>query len=498
MKRKRCAQVPVPDTRRLRNRIRISNGYVADLNGRHQLSWVNPGVGDPSTKQPHRAALILARGGSKGIPLKNIKVLAGVPLIGWVVRAALDSDVIDSVWVSTDHDEIEQVARTCGAKVHRRTPEVSKDSSSSLETIKEFIQHRPEVDIVCHIQATSPCLHPFHITGALQKITEQGYDCVFSVVRRHNFRWTEVKKEGERTKPLNIKPGYRPRRQDWPGELYENGSFYFYTKEAVEKGLPEELKWGYYEMLPEYSVDIDVDIDWPVAEQRILRFGYFGEKKKTDIRLFLCSVSGCLTNGQIHVSVSGEQFVGINSRDLAGIRILQREDIEVILISNVNETVSKDLLETISKQTGCHVMEKKDLECLMKVKNMQKDEVAFMGAECEDVEIMTQVGLNAVPPDAPVSRLIAANFTCQRPAGHGAVFEFAQYILQMKKKTQVADEHEDINNIHAAFTPTAFQVSKSRQPRLVCRLNGLKVRQRQNPLLVGGASANAVVCLQDE
>nr|XP_055047599.1 N-acylneuraminate cytidylyltransferase B-like [Misgurnus anguillicaudatus] len=429
----------------------VPNGYVADLVGMHQLSGVNPGVGDPSTKHPHRAALILARGGSKGIPLKNIKVLAGVPLIGWVVRAALDSDVIDSVWVSTDHDEIEQVARTCGAKVHRRTPEVSKDSSSSLETIKEFIQHRPEVDIVCHIQATSPCLHPYHITGALQMITEHGYDCVFSVVRRHNFRWTEVNnKEGERTEPLNIDPAYRPRRQDWPGELYENGSFYFYTREAVEKSLKEVGKWGYYEMLPEYSVDIDVDIDWPVAEQRILRFGYFGEKKKTEIRLFLCSVSGCLTNGQIYVSVSGEQFVAINGRDLAGIRMLQREDIEVILISNVNEMVSKDLLKTISKQTGCHirlVMEKKDLECLMKEKNMQKDEVAFMGAECEDVEIMTQVGLNAVPPDAPVSRLIAADFTCQRPAGHGAVFELAQYILQMKKKTQVADEHEDINNI---------------------------------------------------
>ncbi|KTF84741.1 hypothetical protein cypCar_00046522 [Cyprinus carpio] len=84
-----------------------------------------------------------------------------------------------SVWVSTDHDEIERVARVWGAKVHRRSPEVSKDSSSSLETIQEFIRLRPEVDIVCHIQATSPCLHPHHIREALQMITEQGCDCVF-------------------------------------------------------------------------------------------------------------------------------------------------------------------------------------------------------------------------------------------------------------------------------------------------------------------------------
>ncbi|XP_055062917.1 N-acylneuraminate cytidylyltransferase B-like [Misgurnus anguillicaudatus] len=418
----------------------------------NRCAHVNPGVCDPYFKHPHRAALILARGGSKGIPLKNIKVLAGVPLIGWVVRAALDSDVIDSVWVSTDHDEIERVARIWGAKVHRRSPEVSRDSSSSLETIQEFIRLRPEVDIVCHIQATSPCLHPYHIREALQMITEQGYEYVFSAVRRHQFRWTEVnKKEGKSTCPLNIDPAYRPRRQDWPGELYENGSFYFYTREVLEKSLQQMDKRAYYEMLPEHSVDIDVDIDWPVAEQRVLRFGYFGEKKKTEVRLFLCRVSGCLTNGQIYMSVSGEQFVAINGRDLAGIRMLQKEDIKVILISSVNETVSKALLKTISQQTGCDIkldMEKKDLECLMKETNMQKEEVAFMGAECEDVEIMTQVGLNAVPPDAPVSHLIAADFTCQRPAGHGVVFEFAQYILQMKKKTESQINQDSIDRIN--------------------------------------------------
>ncbi|EPQ19948.1 N-acylneuraminate cytidylyltransferase [Myotis brandtii] len=74
----------------------------------------------------HLAALILARGSSKGIPLKNIKHLAGVPLIGWVLLAALDSGVFQSVWVSMDHDEIENVAKQCGAQVHRRSSEVSK------------------------------------------------------------------------------------------------------------------------------------------------------------------------------------------------------------------------------------------------------------------------------------------------------------------------------------------------------------------------------------
>uniref|UniRef100_UPI001EAF6E49 N-acylneuraminate cytidylyltransferase-like n=1 Tax=Oncorhynchus gorbuscha TaxID=8017 RepID=UPI001EAF6E49 len=221
-----------------------------------------------SGEKRHIAALILARGGSKGIPLKNIKMLAGVPLIGWVLRAAVDSKQFDSVWVSTDHDDIEKVAKAWGAQVHRRSPEVSKDSSSSLDTIQEFARLNPEVEVICHIQATSPCLHPFHLKEALEMITKQGFTSVFSVVRRHHFRWQEVKKGGSvATQPLNLDPCNRPRRQDWDGELCENGSFYIYTRATIERGL-QGGKWVYYEMLPEYSVDIDVDIDWPVAEQR--------------------------------------------------------------------------------------------------------------------------------------------------------------------------------------------------------------------------------------
>ncbi|XP_052399634.1 N-acylneuraminate cytidylyltransferase B-like [Carassius gibelio] len=417
----------------------------------NMIDEVISGVCDPSARKPHRAALILARGGSKGIPLKNIKNLAGVPLIAWVLRAALDSEVFESVWVSTDHDEIERVARVWGAKVHRRSPEVSKDSSSSLETIQEFIRVRPEVDIICHIQATSPCLHPHHIREALQMITEQGCDYVFSVVRRHQFRWEEVdKKDDKNPKSPNLDVARRPRRQDWRGELYENGSFYFSTRKAWENGLKQLEKMAYYEMLPEYSVDIDVDIDWPVAEQRVLRFGYFGREEKAVVRLFLCKVSGCLTNGQIFTSVSGEDHVAINARDVAGIQMLQRDNIEVILMTSVNELLSRALLEKVAQLAGCGLrfgeqLDGLEVQWLMKEKKLRWDEVAFMGSESEDREILSQVGLNGVPSDAPVADLIAAKYMCQRPAGNGAVREFAEYILMLKKKSLMPVHQENID-----------------------------------------------------
>ncbi|XP_036431225.1 N-acylneuraminate cytidylyltransferase B, partial [Colossoma macropomum] len=403
---------------------------------------------------PHKAALILARGGSKGIPLKNIKVLAGVPLLGWVVRAALDSELLDSVWVSTDHDEIERVAKQWGAQVIRRSPEVSRDSSSSLDTIQEFLKLRPEVDIVCHIQATSPCLHPYHIKEALQMITDEGYDSVFAVVRRHQFRWSEVKKEeGKNPTPLNLNTAKRPRRQDWPGEICENGSFYFTKREILEKGLQQGGRIAYYEMLPEHSVDIDVDIDWPIAEERVLRFGYFGREKPGEFRLLLCSLSGCLTDGQIYYSVSGEQLVSINSRDLTAIRMLQNENTEVILISSSGDPVPKALAEKLAQDAGCTLMygvERKqpEVEHLMNERGLQWKDVAYLGTDMQDIDCLARAGLSGVPPHAVAAAVFAAKYTCCNPAGRGALWEFADHILLLKKMANSKTDEDYIDRMN--------------------------------------------------
>ncbi|XP_076862800.1 N-acylneuraminate cytidylyltransferase A [Brachyhypopomus gauderio] len=385
----------------------------------------------------HVAAVILARGGSKGIPLKNIKILAGVPLIGWVIRPALDSKVFDSIWVSTDHDEIERVANEWGAQVHRRSAEVSKDTTSSLETIQEFCRAHTEVDIICNIQATSPCLHPRHLKQAVEMMTKHGYDSVFSVVRRHHFRWQEVKVLSE-TAPLNLNPAKRPRRQDWDGELCENGSFYFTTKELVHKGILQGGKMAYLEMDPEYSVDIDIDIDWPVAEQRVLRFGYFGNDDPKSVRLLLCNVSGCLTDGQVSLSTAGEEIVSLNSSDLAAIKLLQRENIEVILLTSSENPIPVTLADELHKKMNCEVKFLKEgkqveVERLMLEKKLEWKEVAYIGNDKLDVGCLKQAGLSAVPLDAPMMVLHAAKYHCQSVAGRGAVREFCEYILQWKK-----------------------------------------------------------------
>ncbi|XP_060942852.1 N-acylneuraminate cytidylyltransferase-like [Limanda limanda] len=404
----------------------------------------------------HVAALILARGGSKGIPLKNIKTLAGVPLISWALRAAGDSAMFHSVWVSTDHDEIEKVAKSWGAKVHRRSPEVSRDTSTSLETIQEFVRLNPEVDVICNIQATSPCLHPFHVKEALEMITLQGYDSVFSVVRRHQFRWQEVKKRyGELTKPLNLDPANRPRRQDWNGELCENGSFYFTTRDLIMKeGLLQGGKVGYYEMLPEYSVDIDVDIDWPVAEQRVLRYGYFGLVALEVVRLMFCNVSGCLTEGRIFLSISGKEMVSINTRDTVGIRMLQKEEVEVVLLMSSEDPMTQ-LVNQLSERTGCKIIQVGEeplnvLKAIVEQRKLEWKDVAYMGSDKADVNCLSLAGLSAVPGNAPRVAINAAKYTCHAVGGMGAVREFAEHILlqREKAKSQKKQDRIDLKSVH--------------------------------------------------
>ncbi|XP_030609504.1 N-acylneuraminate cytidylyltransferase A-like [Archocentrus centrarchus] len=392
------------------------------------------------SNQSHVAAVILARGGSKGIPLKNIKMLAGVPLIGWVLRAAVDSGVFDSVWVSTDHKDIKEVAKAWGAQVHQRSAEVSRDSSSSIEAIQEFLDAHKEVGIVCNIQATSPCLHPHHVKNAVEKITVQGYDSVFAVVRRHQFRWKEVNEGScEQTVALNLDPAKRPRRQDWAGELYENGSFYFAKRDLiVNEGLLQGGKISYFEMEAKYSVDIDVDIDWPVAEQRVLSYGYFGKETPEVVRLMFCNVSGCLTDGKIFISASGEEMVSVNTRDATGLSMLQKEQVEVILLTSEEDPIDSTLLKKIADRMKCKVEKVgkeplNDLQKIVKDKKLDWKDVAFMGFDHADVKCLNLAGLSAVPGDAPDVALKAAKHICQCSGGSGAVREFVERILRQKR-----------------------------------------------------------------
>jgi len=219
-------------------------------------------------------AVIPARGGSVSVPLKNIKELGGRPLLDWCVRSALDSGCFAEVWVSTDHDGIAAVAEKSGARVHRRAAETATNTASTESALVDFVNAHPEYEILCLIQATSPLLTPEHFKEGFQMFEKVGADSLVTAVRAHRFLW-EVDAETGEAKAKNYQPQKRPRRQDWNGELVENGAFYLTTKAQFDVTQCRlGGKMALYEMPEHTFVEIDSPTDWQILEGLAKEHGY--------------------------------------------------------------------------------------------------------------------------------------------------------------------------------------------------------------------------------
>ncbi|KAJ0176999.1 hypothetical protein K1T71_007008 [Dendrolimus kikuchii] len=190
--------------------------------------------------------LILARGGSKGIRLKNLQTVARESLICRAVRIAKTAGFYD-VTVSTDHPLIALESIKCNSTVYRRSYITATDWAPSIWGVAEFLSTRPDVTTVVLIQATSPFIYPEKIREAVTKLNHPiPYDCVFSVERSFKLRWNH---ENGKIYPLNFNTQNRPRRQSWAGELVETGAFYITRKELILKGYFQNTKLVYYKVL---------------------------------------------------------------------------------------------------------------------------------------------------------------------------------------------------------------------------------------------------------
>jgi CMP-N-acetylneuraminic acid synthetase len=168
--------------------------------------------------------IILARGGSKGIPQKNIIDIKGRPLIDYTIKAALNS-LANDVWVSTDCSDIAFISKKSGAKTINRPKEISGDKNKSEEALLHFANN-VDFDILIFIQPTSPLLLPEDINKGIQMI--KNYDSIFSAYKEH---W--VPRWNTDYTPYLWNTNNRPMRQDMPEKYVENGALYITTKQAL-------------------------------------------------------------------------------------------------------------------------------------------------------------------------------------------------------------------------------------------------------------------------
>jgi len=215
-------------------------------------------------------ALIPVRGGSKGLPGKNIKVLNEKPLVAWSIESALSSKNITDVYVSTDSKEIQKIAEEFGAKApYIRPKEISGDTATTESAVMHFIDwcqsNHIVIDNIVLMQATSPIRTPGSIDKAIKLFEKEESDSLLTVVKAHKFIWKNPHAPASNYDYLN-----RPRRQDIKiedREYFENGSFYI-TKLTTYKKFQNRLggNISLFEMSEEESVDIDSEIDFKIAE----------------------------------------------------------------------------------------------------------------------------------------------------------------------------------------------------------------------------------------
>tara|TARA_Y100000996_G_scaffold411960_1_gene397070 strand:+ start:2926 stop:3564 length:639 start_codon:yes stop_codon:yes gene_type:complete len=206
-------------------------------------------------------SIILARGGSKGIPDKNIIDLNGRPLIYYSINAAQNAE-ISEVWVSTDSKKIAMVAKQYGAKILDRPKTLATDISSSEDALNHFSQNI-DFDIMVFIQPTSPLLYSDDIVKGLDLIKQGNYDSIFSVYKEHWIpRWDL------NVKPINWSITNRPRRQDVDEKYVENGAFYITTKEQfLNSGIRYGGRIGVVEMPMQRSFQVDTYKDLDIIKK---------------------------------------------------------------------------------------------------------------------------------------------------------------------------------------------------------------------------------------
>jgi CMP-N,N'-diacetyllegionaminic acid synthase len=226
--------------------------------------------------------LVPARGGSKGIPRKNVRLLAGRPLLAYTAEAASQATRLDRVILSSEDDEIADVGRQCGLEVpFRRPPELASDDTPTLAVVRHALDWLEErgaiIDAVCLLQPTNPLRNGSDIDACIELCERSGADAVVTILPlppEHNPHWVYFRStEGE----LRLATGEQspiPRRQDLPPAFHRDGSIYVTRCDVVrsQNSLYGRRLVG-YPMESSRSVNLDTPEDWERAEARLVSAG---------------------------------------------------------------------------------------------------------------------------------------------------------------------------------------------------------------------------------
>jgi YrbI family 3-deoxy-D-manno-octulosonate 8-phosphate phosphatase len=394
-------------------------------------------------------AIVPARGGSKSIPRKNARPFAGHPLVAYSIVAGLQADRVDRVIVSTDDDEIADIARQYGAEVpFVRPAELAQDQTEDLPVFQHALNwldehegYRPRV--VVQLRPTSP-LRPVGLVdravGLL--LTDDGADSVRGVVPSGQNPYKMWRKTDEgRLQPLLIDgppEAYNQPRQLLPATYWQTGHIDAIRASTIlEKGsMSGEYIVG-VEIDPRFTVDIDTESDWRRAETLLLG----GELECVDpsnprrplpaaVKLVVLDFDGVLTDNRVWLDGDGHEWVAANRSDGWGIGRLRKHGIQVVVLSTETDPVVAARCRKLGIEAVQGVEIKPPaLQALLRKHGTEAADAIYVGNDTNDVPCFPLVGCALAPADGHPMARRAADRVLKARGGHGAVRELCDLLL---------------------------------------------------------------------
>ena len=376
-------------------------------------------------------AFIPARGGSKSIPLKNIKMFCGKPLIYWNLLSLQNSSV-DKIIVATDSNQIKNIVLSFSfskVEVYNRNYENATEEASSESVMLEYIEsiNMQDSDTFMLVQATSPFTQTNHFDEALELF--KSFDSVVSCSITKRFFWNE------NGVALNYDINKRKRRQDFKGTLIENGAFYINSVKNIKENKNRITgKIGIYRM-PEYtSVELDEELDWLIAEK--IMYKYIIKNKKSNInniKIVLSDVDGVLTDAGMYYSENGDEIKKFCVYDGMAFKILQDHGYKVGIITTEDMNLNRRRAKKLNLDYDFHGINDKlnVVKKLCKKENIDINQVAYIGDDINCFELLSNVGIAACPLNA-VSDIknIPGIIHLNEKGGDGVFREFINYLIK--------------------------------------------------------------------
>jgi YrbI family 3-deoxy-D-manno-octulosonate 8-phosphate phosphatase len=402
---------------------------------RHDLLAPAPSARDASlSRTAGVCAIVPARGGSKGVPRKNLRTVGGVPLVARAVHTLLSSSTIGAVVVSTDDPQIAAVASRAGALVVERPLDLAGDAASSESALEHALAYLAAQDVVPDVtvllQATSPFVRAADIDRAVTLVRSGACDVAFSVVASHVHLWRDG---DDGPQGVNHRAEVRQRRQDRQPEHAETGGFYVMrTSGFLEHGHRFFGRLQLVEVDPADALEIDTEHDLALAELLHARREPPSEPASSAVpaRAVVTDFDGVHTADRVVVDQHGVESVEVHRSDGMGVALLRRAGVPFLILSTETNPVVRARAAKLGVEavTGCD----DKLGALVAWADRQGvalADIAYLGNDVNDLACLRAVGWPVVVAGSHPGALAASPLVLGRHGGDGAVRELADRVL---------------------------------------------------------------------